>query len=144
MAKIPRFPAVHVINKGWETDSFDLAAALLSVGIPLNPHFPCERYEGDVNRDTRLAFFFEDASPCGKFHTRELVAAWADLANFIRQFPEHPFAYAATAVQNRARLLYHAKNRVPQVVVRKGGKLAVIRADAPQVEADKILAYLNK
>lgn len=144
----PRRPgplaAVHIVNRGWETDSVALAAALLAVGIPLNPNFPCERYEGEVGEQGRLVFFFEDGSPCGKFKTAELVAAWADLPQFIRTFPEHPFSYAACATRNRDRVIHFVKSRAPQVVVRNGDKLAVISADAPSVQVDKILARLNR
>jgi hypothetical protein len=135
----PALSAFRMVGSGWQTDETALAAALLTVGIPLLPDKPFNRYEGD---DSRVVFFFAESSPCGKFRTEELVAAWADLDTWNRQFPDHPFSYAAGAVKNLRHLVTFIKRGTAQVVMKHGDKFAVIRADAPTAEADKIISRL--
>ena len=59
------------------TSNTCLAAALTAVGIPLAEK-PFVRVVGDGIRGERTVWFFEPQSQCGKFQTKELIAAWHD------------------------------------------------------------------
>jgi hypothetical protein len=115
------------------TTNTNLAAALTAVGIPLSDK-PFIRIVEDGIPGERTVWLFEPVSPCGKFVTRDLVAAWQDdswhLAN-----PEHPFAYIKCALENRARLVDKVKQDVPLACVRRRGKIAFIPLNAsPRTE----------
>ena len=59
------------------TTNTSLAAALTAVGIPLSAK-PFLKVVGDGIRGERTMWFFEAQSPCGKYKTKELIAAWGD------------------------------------------------------------------
>lgn len=98
-----------------QTDDLELAAALLSCGVPLWRDMPIERRDGD-----RVSFFFQPASPCGQFHARELILAWQD-AHWHERNPEHPFAYLWCVFENRRRLMREIRSKVPTVAFLRAG-----------------------
>ena len=61
------------------TSNTALAAALSAVGIPLAEK-PFVRVVGDGIRGERVVWFFDPQSPCGKYRSTELIAAWSDNA----------------------------------------------------------------
>lgn len=111
-----------------QTTNTDLAACLTAVGIGLDKQTPVRRLEGDASR---MTFFFNEVSPCGQYHTRELMLAWDDLT-WPDRFPEHPFAYLMAGFRNRARLRDYIKKAVPTVMIAKNGKFgfAPLNCDA--------------
>lgn len=123
-----------------ETTNTDLAAALASVGIPLQKTCPVRILTG--HGGDRHCFFFEDQSPCGQFKTEELIKAWDD-KEWHRNHPKHPFAYVKVAFQNRARLLDYVKGGTPIAVIEKHSKLAFISLNASPATEQKIFKKLN-
>lgn len=98
-----------------QTDEIELAAALLSCGVPLWNDFPIERHP-----DSRVSFFFHPSSPCGTFQTRELMLAWQD-STWHERHPEHPFAYLWCVFENRRRLMREIKLKNPTITFLRAG-----------------------
>jgi hypothetical protein len=124
-----------------ETANTQLAAALCAVGIPLRANLPVQIFTGD--RGDRVTFFFEPVSPCGLYHTSQLINAWED-AEWHRKNPEHPFAYLKVAFTNQTRLLDYIKSGVPIAAVEKGSKVAFIALNASDQLQRKVFARLNR
>jgi hypothetical protein len=122
------------------TSNTSLAAALTAVGIALAEK-PFVRVVGDGIRGERTVWFFDPQSPCGKFQTKELIAAWHDDAWHISH-SEHPFAYIKCALLNRERLVDKVKRDVPLACVKRRGKIAFIPLDASPATEDLFLRYL--
>lgn len=122
-----------------ETTNIDLAAALAAVGVPLRKNNPVRILTGHKDR---RAFFFEQASPCGKFRTLDLIRAW-DNKQWHRDHPEHPFAYVKVALHNRHRLIEYIKGSVPIFVAEKHGKLAFLSVNASPETERKVFQRLN-
>jgi hypothetical protein len=110
------------------------------VGIPLGEK-PVVRVVGDGIRGERSVWFFDPQSPCGKFQTKELIAAWHDDAWHLAH-PEHPFAYIKCALLNRERLVDKVKRDVPLACVKRRGKIALIPLDASPATEDLFLRHL--
>lgn len=98
-----------------QTDDLELAAALLSCGVPLWRDVPIER-----RADDRVSFFFQPCSPCGQFHARELILAAQD-PTWHERHPEHPFSYLWCVFENRRRLMREVRTRVPMVTFFRAG-----------------------
>jgi hypothetical protein len=122
------------------TSNTALAAALTAVGIPLAEK-PFITIVGDGIKGERLMWFFEARSTCGKYNTRELIAAWGDETWHDRN-PEHPFAYIKCALSNREKLVDKVKQNTPLACLKKRGKIAFIPLDAPQRTVDLFLRQL--
>ena len=122
------------------TTNTPLAAALTAVGIPLSDR-PFLKIVGDDVRGERTMWFFDAQSPCGKYKTKELIAAWGDDAWHLAN-PEHPFAYIKCALTNRERLVDKVKQDVPLACVKRRGKIAFIPLDATQQVQDMFLRKL--
>lgn len=122
------------------TSNTCLAAALTAVGIGLADK-PFMKLVGDGIRGERTVWFFETASPCGKYKTTELIAAWNDdswhLAN-----SEHPFAYIKCALINRERLVDKIKQDIPVACIRRRGKVAFLPLNSSPKTEDMFLRYL--
>ena len=122
------------------TSNTGLAAALTAVGIPLASK-PFIQVVGDGIRGERTVWFFEPVSLCGKYKTKDLIAAWDD-ACWHHANPEHPFAYIKCALQNRERLVDKVKQNVPLACVKRRGKIAFIPLNASPREEDFFLKQL--
>ena len=113
-----------------QTDDIELACALIACGVPLWRDVPIERHGPE-----RVSFFFQPASPCGMFQTRELMLAWQD-PQWHTKHPEHPFAYVSCAFENRRRLIREVRMKKPLVVFVRAGFPQFVSLDAdPKVEA---------
>ena len=121
-----------------QTDDLELAAALLACGLPLWRDFPMERREG-----SRLSFFFMPASPCGAFHTRELMLAWQQ-ADWHEQNPEHPLAYVRCVFENRRRLVRLLRGTTPTACFHRGGFPQFLTVNADPAVEKSFMTELNK
>ena len=122
------------------TSNTCLAAALAAVVISLAEK-PFVRIVGDGIRGERTVWFFDPQSRCGKFQTKELIAAWHDDAWHLAH-SEHPFAYIKCALLNRERLVDKVKRDVPLACVKRRGKIAFIPLDASPATEDLFLRHL--
>lgn len=122
------------------TSNTCLAAALTAVGILLAEK-PFVRVVGDGIRDERFVWFFEPQSPCGKFQTKQLIAAWNDESWHLAN-PEHPFAYIKCALLNRERLVDKVKQDVPLACIKRRGKIALLPLNASTRTEDLFLRHL--
>jgi hypothetical protein len=122
-----------------QTTNLSLAAALAAVGIEFDkvPFTKSKSFRGG----DQFTFFFKERSICGAYDTKELLAAWDDDKWHIKN-PEHPFAYIKCAFSNRERLLDKVNQASPLVVIEKGGKLAIISANASEAFQEKIFSQL--
>lgn len=83
-----------------------LAAALGTLGVPLDPTEPYERVIDTVTDRERLHFLFREASetdPSRK--TLEIVEAWENRARFETADPDHPLVHMRAAHDARAELV---------------------------------------
>ena len=78
----------------------NLAAALVTIGIPPDPVQPIELIARDNGKDYRR-FHFLRTSPCGKYDVNEMSLAWSDPASFKRENPAHPFALVMDFIATR-------------------------------------------
>ena len=117
-----------------------LAAALTAVGIPLAPK-PLAQVVGDGIKGERTIWFFDPVSLCGKYITKELIAAWNDESWHIRN-PEHPFAYIKCALGNREKLVDKIKHNVALACVKRRDKVALIPLNSSPQEQDFFLRHL--
>jgi hypothetical protein len=122
------------------TSNTHLAAALTAVGVPLSEK-PFVRVVGDDIRGERVIWFFEPQSTDGRFHTKDLIAAWHDEGWHLTH-PEHPFAYIKCALMNRQRLVEKVKQDVPLACVKRRGKIAFIPLNASSHTEDLFLRHL--
>jgi hypothetical protein len=119
-----------------------LAAALSAVGIPFHRTRASAIVTGDgIRGNHRITWYFEARSLCGKYSTKELIAAWDD-RDWHQRNPEHPFAYIKCASQNHQRLIDHLKQDTPLGLVRKGDKVALVSMNASQHVQDVIFSKL--
>lgn len=130
-----------MVGAGDSTTNTNLAAALLASGIPFDPVKPFEEFVGEY---CRIVYYFAPSDPEGTMRTGELIAAWDNLDAWLAAHPNHPFSYAACGAKNKERLLDLVKARAPQIVVSKGRSYAVIRANAPVADQDRILCKLER
>ena len=122
------------------TSNTCLAAALSAVGVMLAEK-PLARVVGDGIKGERVVWFFEAQSRCGKFKTKDLIAAWNDDAWHLAN-PEHPFAYIKCGLLNRERLVDKVKQDVPLACIKRRGKVAFIPLDASPATEDLFLRHL--
>jgi hypothetical protein len=132
--------SLSILSSPTATGNTALAAALTAVGIPLASK-PFVRVVGDGIRGERIVWFFEPQSLCGKYDTKELIAAWGD-ESWHRANPEHPFAYIKCALRNREHLVDKVKQDVPLACVKRRGRIAFIPLDAPAGVEDFYLSRL--
>ena len=125
---------------GTAADNTLLAAALTALGIPLAEKPFVTLIESATGRE-RTHWFFDDASPCGRFVTKDMVEAWHNDA-WHHANPEHPFAYIKCALLNRERLVDKVKQCAPIVAIRRKGKVVFLPVDTPQREQDVFLKLL--
>lgn len=113
-----------------QVQNTDLAAALGTLGIPRSASRPLQVLAGEVEQ---VAFFFEHASPCGVYQTREMIPLWDDHPGLTRGWPRHALTYMRIGLLNRRRLLEysHGSARVA-LVSRPGGQIEVIHHHGPQ------------
>jgi hypothetical protein len=118
---------------------YELAAALLACGIPLDNTcgLPVQK------NGLQSIFHFAPASPCGAFQTAPLTIAW-QLAEWPAEHPEHPFAYISYAFENRRRLLKDIQLARKTAVFRKGEYHHFLELDAPDQVADRFFNELKK
>lgn len=106
-----------------ETDSFELAMALLALGISPAPGL----------RWTRRGphrFRFMAADPLARFATAPLMLAW-QTPDWWAANPEHPFAYLICAAANKRWLLEKIRGTAPVCVIKQANGLpAFLASDA--------------
>lgn len=126
-------------GSGCQTDDVRLAAALLAIGIA--PKF--EKVALQIVRPGRPGnwqeFFFEDKSRCGKWSTRELMAAWREGLPWIERNPEHPFSYIMAAMANHRDLTAYLTRGNEFAFLRKGRSVAMLPMNASAALEGKIL-----
>lgn len=107
-----------------QTTNTDLAAAMATFGIPLNQDRPVQVFVGD---NERIAFYFETASPCGLYTTKESMALWDDPALDSTR-PKHAMSYMRIALRSRPKLLDYAHRRARiGIATRSAGKFEIVR-----------------
>lgn len=84
-----------------------------------------------------ILFLLETKSNCGKYKTEELVRAYNDI-DFVKNNPEHPFAYIKAYIVNNSALLDLVKSAIPFYQVEVNGKLVNMPANITEREQDKL------
>ena len=131
---------MSIFLRNLETTNTKLAAALSAVGIPLHSKTPVRRITG--GKGDQVAYFFFSVSPCGQYHTEELMKAWDDEAWHLKN-PDHPFAYLRVAFQNMERLRDYINRSVPIASITKGSKIAFISLKASDELQQKVFKELK-
>lgn len=124
-------------------DSY-LAAALMALGIEPVGQEPCRIITREHLSGETFQFYFKPVSNCGKFRTRDMLAAWVEGEDWVEKNPEHPFAYAMAAVKNYGSLIRFIKSRAPYGWVSHGKSIAMLPLDASSNLQEKILGRMGK
>lgn len=132
--------SIHTPGRN-ETTDLDLAAALLRIGIDLDPKNPFKRFEVG-GQAPRWVFFFQERSRDGKFMTEQLVKVWDDVA-WMRDHPEHPWSYLWGQARYRQELLKIVKNATPLVGVDHRGIQGYLSANADDVLQQKFFRRME-
>ena len=126
-----------------ETEDLELAAALLRMGVDLDPKLPFKRFEPLGSKAPRWVFYFQHVSKCGRFVTEDLVRVWDDVG-WMEAHKEHPWSYLWGAARYRQELLKVVKNAAPLVQVQEGGTAGYLSLNADDVLQQKFFARLKK
>ena len=97
---------IHVRNT-------QLAAALLSVGVPLRRDPPYRRVR-KANGAEIVTYNFFPCSPDGSISAVECIKAWHKDLDFIKANPQHPFTFAMCAVKNLHDFNEHHRVKDPE------------------------------
>lgn len=87
-------------KKTFGSGDINLAAALVTVGIPLDKDRPVELIARD-NGKQYARFHLGELSACGKFCVYDLSTAWSRPAVFQREKPDHPFSVLMEFITSR-------------------------------------------
>ncbi len=121
-----------------ETDSDDVAAALMAVGVPLWTSNPWRR--GGANG---IVYRFHSVSPCGRMSAAALSLAW-EQEDWWTEHREHPFAYPFCAARNHAFLTKLVKQKPPLVVMMRQGLPCFLPANADPAVEGRFFREFNK
>lgn len=139
-----------IIVREIDTDPRDshitrMIAALTALGIPLDCDCPFQETRELVEgREQRVVTWaLTPASTCGRFETQAMIRAWND-PEFVRNEPEHPFAYIKQAFENLNRIGESTTSRPPLALIRKGRRIALIPMDATPERREELLNALDQ
>ncbi len=121
-----------------------LFAALTAMGIPPEPDL-CGEFVEEIGgqKKTALVWRLRGESLDRRYQTGDLIRRWND-PDFVKNEPEHPFAYIKTAFENHSRAVEFIKDQGPIAIRRRGKKVAIItRRTSPELKK-RILDELNK
>ena len=111
------------------TDKVDLAAAILTLGIPLCEGHGLGRME-DNGRETCVFNFDANVAGCNGMTASSIGALWCNWPAFKEweaKHPEDPLAYLRVASHNRERILDWVKQcKLVHLVRKEGGKVYLI------------------
>ena len=115
-----------------------LASAIATVGVEFAdvPFFKALKEDG-----VEYSFFFKPHSDDGEYTTSDLIAWWYD-NDFVKENPDHPFAYIKQAMDNRNHLLDLVKQSKGHFIIERKGKTAIIGEDLSEEDKNKILKRL--
>lgn len=104
-----------------------LAACLIAVGIQLRkdpPYVQISRKDGTI----QTTFNFYPSDDEGVLQTTDMVGAWGQDLDFIKENPMHPFTFAMCAIRNYQDILDHLKRDTPYVAFRtkQNGRSATV------------------
>lgn len=122
-----------------ETKNLSLAAALITLGVPLSDETPFVKIKSVQGE--QYTFYFEDVTACGQYRTIDLIKAW-DNATFQEDEPEHPFAYISCAFKNREKLLDTVKQAIALVLIQKNGKGALVSENSSEALRSNLFSKL--
>ena len=118
-----------------------LAAALISVNIPTrkDPAVMSVLYDGKH----QYSYAFYPHSEDGLVSTKECIIAWANDLQWIKDNPEHRFAYAMAAVKNLAKLKEIKSQHTPAIAMRMDGSKAtlLVKPGGPKHKAAIVKGY---
>lgn len=89
-------------KKTFGSGDINLAAGILTMGIPADPRKPLELVARDNGHDY-VRFHFSEQSFCGLYTPYELSDAWARPASFKEENPDHPFSSIMDFIASRPR-----------------------------------------
>lgn len=99
-----------------------LAAALYTIGIPLRKDPPYTKSKR-VDDSLMTTWHFHPKDSEGLYDTVELMEAWKDDVEFIRNNPTHPFTYTMLSIKNYKQFVDHVHRQKPWVSYKfKNGK----------------------
>lgn len=125
-----------------ETQDLELAAALLRMGVQLDPKCPFKRWEPN-GKGPRWVFYFQETSKDRRFVTEDLVKVWDD-PEWMKNHPEHPWSYLWGQARYRQELLKIVKNATPLVEVDQRGVRGFLSADADDVLQQKFFRRMDQ
>jgi len=132
-----------IFTTGRETDDLYLVAALLRMGINLDPKLPFRTFEPKNARTPKFVFYFQERSACGKFLTEQLIKVWDD-PKWMEDHPDHPWCYLWGMARYHQEVLAIVKNAGPLAEVEHGGLTGFLSLHASQEQQDKFFRRLSE
>ena len=128
-----------------ESRTTRMIAALTALGIPLDCDCPFQetRELVDGKEQRVVTWALTPASTCARFDTQSMIRAWNEPA-FVRNNPEHPFAYIKQAFENDAQIVGSISAQAPLALIRKGRRIALIPMDATPERREELLTALDQ
>jgi len=122
---------------GTNTADINLVASLSAMGI--GGETGAVSHNGEITR----VYAMDAVSLDGKHKTKDLVNAWRGGDRWIKENPEHPFAYIMSAMKCRKRLLDGIKQDLPLERVSSGESHAFMHPNCSAEDEAKLLAELG-
>ena len=93
---------------------FNLAVCLISLGIKLR-HDPPIIYVKRLDGRDDVTFSFMPSTDDGKIQTKEMIKAYHNEMQFIKENPEHPMSYAMAVAKNMTAVKSWINQNTPYV-----------------------------
>ena len=115
----------------YETSNTMMAAAMLTLGIPMKAVSGGNIIVGNgiTAPGGAIVWRFEECSEDGKYTATEIKNKWNNVAWLTDPANEDILAYITCAFHNYKRLIEHLKEETPMVLVAKGNRKALVRAN---------------
>lgn len=128
----------------FDTRDSHLAAALMAIGIAPCGAEPVTVVTFADRPGESFQFTLSGVSACGRYKTRDMLAAWREGEAWIDRHPEHPFAYAMACAKNYAAILRYIKRAERQVWLQRGRSIAMLPLNASAELEARILGRFGK
>ena len=93
--------------------------------------------------DNKPVHFNLTGGVCDTVDFTEFKRRWMD-ENWMRTNRDHPMAFLKMYRENETKIRDWIKRQKPAVLIEKNGKTAIIPADCPEAQKNKILAELRR
>lgn len=127
----------HILRSTEGTKDINLVAALVAVGIDVETRA--------MQTPTGVARFyaFSPQTRDGRYKVADLLRGWEQGEEWIKENPEHPFAYLMVGMRIRKELVDGIKQDKPFVPIKRGDALALLRPDCSEETERNLIGRMD-